>query len=56
MAEVDLSGKGKLWVTDPTQELPLKIAPEGEASWEPETVMQVFRRTVERHANKVREP
>ena len=48
-----MEGKGKVWVTDRTAEIPIQVGDSGIAAAEPETVMTVFARNVEKFANEV---
>jgi len=43
------NGEGVNWVVDPSDQIPLKIGPEGESSYRPQTIMEVFETTVAKH-------
>jgi hypothetical protein len=48
-----MDNKGKVWVTDPTASLEIKVGTEFPANLPPKTVMQVFQETVKAHENDV---
>jgi len=48
----EFSGKGHLWVTDPTQELPIRLRDSGSGSEPPVTVMTRFKHNVEHFGQK----
>lgn len=42
----------RVWVTEPHDELPIKMGTEGVTAEKPLTVFEVFQRTVEEHGEK----
>lgn len=44
-----MSRSTSVWATDPRDELPIKMGTEGISAYPPTTVMDVFKKTVEKH-------
>lgn len=47
-----LVGSVRVWVTEPHEELPIKIGTEGASAAPPKTVFDVFKKCVEEHGEK----